>query len=429
MTLPGPTRLAWLREYTRTNPLLALWALMLFCGGSVLLSYHARLAYLPDFNLVELAGLMASVTLIGLMLIVLFLSSCFLPGLTLRWIEHSWPLVPYRRYFHMSELVFVWLAGPFFWAAYLWLPELIPSIRTSQFTSGLFFVVLISGAIVAALWLPRSRSAAFKIKHWKYRLASRHAVAFCAWISLFIFPMSAALTLASAGDASQEISVAIQTVFLLTVFNGVAYAASFSEIRTTIGVDGLVAAVVMVFALGIAVVFPQQVMQSLALGHRHAATLTISGKNCHALARFGVQCTRDDSKDGAIELENINVLSRVGTTVLLELLVQPASSNAAATLPVAARTGALTLFLDRRRVHCPASSGGGAACTACDPRLLQRAGADKAEPGGYRDQLICVQITVPKEDILNIAFGNQRHYSGYSTFTLPGQAETKQTAP
>ena len=107
MTLPGPTRLAWLREYTRNNPLLSLWALMLFCGGSVLLSYHAGLAYLPDFNLVELAGLMASVTLIGLMLIVLFLSSCFLPGLTLRWIEHRWPLVPYRRYFNGRELVFV----------------------------------------------------------------------------------------------------------------------------------------------------------------------------------------------------------------------------------------------------------------------------------------------------------------------------------
>lgn len=427
MTPPEPTRLAWLRQYTRTNPLLALWGLMLFCGGSVLLSYHAGLAYLPDFNLVELAGLMASVTLIGLMLVVLFVLSCFVPGLTLRWIEHAWPLVPYRRYFTIYELVSLWLVTPLVWAAYVWLPGFIPTSWASAYQPAIFFAALVFGSVIAAFLFARRGSAAFKMSHWKYRLVSRHAVAFAVWIALFVYPIGAALSLATAGDTSREIPVAIWAVSFLIIFNGVAYAAPFSEIRRTLGVGALIASVVIFFALDGAVAFPQKVMQSLGLGHRNAATLTVSGKHCLSLTRFGIHCTRDDSKDGAIELENVNMLSRVGTTVLLELLVKQASaSNDAMPLP-SGRTGTLILSRDRRHVYCPSSSAGGITCTACDARLLQRvgAGADqgKARPDDYRGHLICVQMTIPKSDILTIAFGNQRQYSGYSGFTLPNQNE------
>lgn len=419
------TQLAWLRKYARANPLLALWSLMLFCGGSVLLSYHADLAYLPDFSLVDLAGLMASVTLIGLMLVVFFLFSCFLPGLTLRWFEHQWPLVPYRRYFDFTEIVILWISSVAIWAVYvLYGADLLSRIpATVRPYLSLFATALISAMIAMAA--SRRTAAGFSLKHWQHRLVSRHIVAFPLWIMLFVFPIQAALKFATAGDDSHEIPLTIGAVALLTIFNGAVYIASFKEIRASIGIDAIIAVVVVLLGLGLAIAFPQSVMQSLALGHRNAATLTVTGISCHSLARFGVPCTPALGKEGTIELENVNVLSRVGATVLLELLVEQseASGNAIAS---SSRAGILHIDEKGRRPYCPlATANIAATCNACDARLLQRAHSpadtSKDALSRYRKDLVCVQLTVPKSDITNIAFGAKRQYSGYSSFNLLGQ--------
>lgn len=421
MTAPRSTRLAWLRKYAKENPLLALWSLMLFCGGSVLLSYHADLAYLPDFNLVDLAGLMASVTLIGLMLVVFFLLSCFVPGMTLRWVEHQWPIVPYRRYFNFTEMVVLWISSVAIWAtSLLYMADLLtlvpPAIRP-------YLSLLITAALAAMIAIAASRrtAATFSLKHWRHRLVTRHIVAFPLWITLFIFPIHAALKFASAGDDSHEMPLMIGAVLLLTIFNGIVYAAPFKEIRETIGTDAVVTIAIVLLGLGVAIAFPQAVMQSLALGHRNAATLTVTGASCHSLARFGVPCTPADRKEGTVELENVNVLSRVGATVLLELLIEqsPAQDHAIAT---SNRAGTLNIGEQARRVYCPPA----AICSTCDTRLLQRvrlaADASKGALENYRRTLVCVQLTVPKNDITNIAFGGERQYSGYSSFNLPAQA-------
>ncbi|MDY0963235.1 hypothetical protein [Massilia sp. CFBP9026] len=425
MTAPQSTHLAWLRKYARANPLLALWSLMLFCGGSVLLSYHADLAYLPDFSLVDLAGLMASVTLIGLMLVVFFLFSCFLPGLTLRWFEHQWPLVPYRRYFDFTEMVVLWISSVAIWAVYvLYGPELLSRVpATIKPYLSLFGTALVSAMIAMAA--SRRTAAGFSLKHWRHRLVSRHIVAFSLWIMLFVFPIQAALKFATAGDDSHEIPLAIGAVALLTIFNGVVYIAPLKEIRESIGIDAIIAVVILSLGLGLAIAFPQSVMQSLALGHRNAATLTVTGASCHSLARFGVPCAPALGKEGTIELENVNVLSRVGATVLLELLVEQSEAidNAVAS---SSRAGILHIDEKGRRPYCPsAAANSAAACSACDARILQRAhspaDAGKDALAHYRKDLICIQLTVPKSDITNIAFGTKRQYSGYSGFNLLGQ--------
>lgn len=419
------TQLAWLRKYARANPLLALWSLMLFCGGSVLLSYHADLAYLPDFSLVDLAGLMASVTLIGLMLVVFFLFSCFVPGLTLRWFEHQWPLIPYRRYFDFTEIVVLWISSFAIWAVYVLYGADFLSRVPATTKPYLSLLATALAAVMIAIAASRRTTAGFSLKHWRYRLVSRHIVAFPLWIALFVFPIQAALKFATAGDGSHEIPLAIGAVVLLAIFNGVVYIAPFKEIRASIGIDAIIAVTVVLLGLGLAIAFPQSVMQSLALGHRNAATLTVTGTSCHSLARFGVPCTPALSKDGTIELENVNVLSRVGTTVLLELLVERsrASDDSVAS---SSRAGILHIDEKGRRPYCPpATANIAATCSACDARLLQRAhspaDASKDALARYRSDLVCVQLTVPKSDVTNIAFGATRQYNGYSSFNLLGQ--------
>lgn len=429
------TQLAWLRKYAKANPLLALWSLMLFCGGSVLLSYHADLAYLPDFNLVDLAGLMASVTLIGLLLVVFFLFSCFVPGLTLRWVEHQWPLIPYRRYFDFNEMLVLWISSIAIWVVYVlystYLP--IPVFIPPALKPYVLLPTIALAAVIVAILACRRTTAKFSLKFWNYRLITRRIVAFPIWVGLFSFPLLAALKFASSGDSAHEIPLAIGAVALLTIFNGVVYAAPLSEIRESISIHGIVGLAVIPLGLGLAIVFPQTVMQSLALGHRNAVTLTVTGENCYSLARFQVPCTPKENTDGAIELENVNVLSRVGTTVLLELLIQETTgSSGAAPQPVIA--GTMNLAQERRRPYCPSTSANSAAtCSACNARLLQRANipgsSDTDTLERYRRDLVCVQLTIPKSDITNIAFGAKRQYSGYSSFSLPGRFTVPATAP
>lgn len=425
MAVRQSTQLAWLTKYARANPLLALWSLMLFCGGSVLLSYHADLAYLPDFSLVDLAGLMASVTLIGLMLVVFFLFSCFVPGLTLRWFEHQWPLVPYRRYFDFTEIVVLWISSFAIWAVYVRYGADFLSRVPATIKPYLSLLATVLAAAMIAIAASRRTTAGFSLKHWRYRLVSRHIVAFPLWITLFAFPIHEALKFATAGDVSHEIPLAIGAVVLLAIFNGVVYIAPFKEIRASIGIDAIIAVTVVVLGLGLAIAFPQSVMQALALGHRNAATLTVTGASCHSLARFGVPCTPALSKDGTIELENVNVLSRVGATVLLELLVEPSRASDRSLAPPG-RAGILHIDEKGRRPYCPSAVENIAAgCSACDARLLQRAHSptdtSKDALARYRSDLVCVQLTVPKSDITNIAFGAKRQYSGYSSFNLLGQ--------
>lgn len=396
--------------YAKANPLLALWSLMLFCGGSVLLSYHADLAYLPDFSLVDLAGLMASVTLIGMMLVAFFLFACFAPGLTLRLVEHRWPLIPYRRYFTFREVIILWIISLAVWAGYL-LSAQIPAFVPPVVEPYVLLAGILLAAVVAALSIARRTAAGFSLRHWNRRLIVRHGVAFAIWISLFVFPLHEAIKLAAAVDPNWEIPFVIGSILFLTIFNGVVYAASFDEIQGALGIEVFAALVLVALLLGLANVFPQSIMQSLALGHRKAVTLTVTGESCHALTRFGVPCTGQDGKHDAIELENVNVLSRVGTTVLLELLVKATQDEI--DTPFDGRDGTLNLTPQRRRPY-----------GACDQRLLRRikSSVDLTTLEKFRRDLVCVQLTVPKASITNIAFGGQRQYSGYSSFNLPAQA-------
>jgi len=410
MTGSNSTQLAWLRNYAKTNPLLALWSLMLFCGGSVLLSYHADLAYLPDFSLVDLAGLMASVTLIGLMLVALFLFACFAPALTLRLVEHRWPLIPYTRYFTFREIVTLWMISLAVWAGYLLSARYLPTFVSPAVAPYVLLAGILLAAIVAALSIARRTTARFSLRHWNRRLIVRHGAAFAIWIALFAFPLNEAIKLAAAIDPNWEIPFVIGTILFLTIFNGAVYAASFDEIRRALGIKEFAALLLVALLLGLATVFPRSIMQSLALGHRNAVTLTVTGESCHALTRFGVPCTGQDGKLDAIELENVNILSRVGTTVLLELLVRATHDDI--DTPLAVRDGILKLPPQHRRSY-----------RACDPRLLKR----MQSPGGlatleeFRRDLVCVQLTIPKAGITNIVFGGQRWYSGYSSVKLPAR--------
>lgn len=372
---------------------------MLFCGGAVLLSYHADLGYLPDFSLADLAGLMASVTLIGLILVVFFLFACFAPGLTLRWVEHRWPLIPYRRYFTFREVVILWIISLAVWAGYLLSARYLPAFLPPAIEPYALLAGILLAALVAALSVSR-RTASFSLRNWNHRLIVRHGAAFAMWIALFVFPLHEAIKLAEAVDPNWEVTFIIWAVLFLTIFNGVVYATTFEEIRRTLGIEVFAVLVMAVLLLGLAAVFPRSIMQSLALGHRNAVTLIITGESCHALKRFGVSCSGQDVKNNVVELENVNVLSRVGTSVLLELLV--AATQDEIDTPSATMDGTLNLASQRRPPY-----------GACDPRLLTRMQSPR--------DLVCVRLTVPKADITNIAFGGQRRYSGYSSFRLPAR--------
>ncbi|MDN7453978.1 hypothetical protein [Burkholderia cenocepacia] len=76
---------------------------------------------------------------------------------------------------------------------------------------------------------------------------------------------------------------------------------------------------------------PKAPVNVLELGNFHAKSISLSSLQCSALALYGVNCT--SNKDEAITLTNVNVLSKIGSTVVLELQVRRDESEADALTP------------------------------------------------------------------------------------------------
>lgn len=425
MSSTPPTQLAWLKKFAEEHPLILAWNAVLLCGGLLLLSYHTSLFYMPDFSLGDLAGLLASVTFIGIFVVAVFLFSCFFPGLALRCLEGDWPLPAKQRYFNSNAKQCVLMMLPILlWGVHLFVPEYL---GWKVLDTSLFALIVAGASFATAMAFSYSSIRTLGRRWWKHLPVRRHTVGLFLWTLLFAFPLEIALLFATSGDLERKTSAAIEAVIVLVLYNGVVYLSPKGKVWLSLGLGGL-SIMVLLLLSNQSLFMPQSIVQVLSLGDRNAATLTVSGKSCHALARFGVRCSADDVKDGSIELENVNVLSRVGTSILIELLVKQNKTNGG--LP-SERTlnGLLSLNQPHSQLYCSPTEKTREECSTCDSLLLQRANLpgkpNDEQLKNYRNDLLCVQLIIPKDEVLSMALSGKRHYRHYSAFSLLPEIEEK----
>jgi hypothetical protein len=173
-----------------------------------------------------------------------------------------------------------------------------------------------------------------------------------------------------------------------------------------------------------AALFPRMVVRSLGLGDVHATSIALSGLQCSTLASYGVDC--ESKKDIGISLTNVNIIDRLGSTVLIELQVRrtPEPSTAppkaqtgnpasGVIVPTARKEDFKTLVLPEAQTGAKAKEQI-AGWYPCNKLLLEKL---RANDPGKADELVCVTLSVPKEQILgNTTNGPATYIGNFSQF-------------
>lgn len=417
------TQYAWLKKFASENILLIVWNLILLCGGSILLIFHVELLYLPEFSLGDLAGLMASVTFIGIFFVFFFAFVCFIPGLTLRWIYNDWPLIPYQGYFSSPSKKIVLIILPMLlWGTYLFIPDNIRNNWPIITSAPAFFAAIAISSLLLSLILANFSFISLK-NFWKYNPLWRDFLGLFLWTFLIFFPIQISFILANSGELKRETYFALVSISFLIILNGIVFITPKGKLKYLLAAGALIIAVFLPLMAGQSLFFPKTLMHILSLGNKNATTVTLSGKNCFALERFGVTCSDHIAKDGALELDNVNILSRIGNSVLIELLVKESDSLTAKNLTENVSANLLHLQSKKRSTYCSKNENIENSCSGCDSLLLERAQnlneSNKKDIEIYKRNLICVRLTIPKNEILNTTFSSKRRYLGFSSFNIP----------
>ncbi|MCO8320397.1 hypothetical protein [Burkholderia multivorans] len=168
-----------------------------------------------------------------------------------------------------------------------------------------------------------------------------------------------------------------------------------------------------------AMMLPRMVTNALGSGNRHATNLVLSSMECPALAPYGIDCKPD--KDGSIGLTNVNILNRLGSTVLIELQVQRIMDTSTTDeeqrsgKPVADAHG---LPRNRARLipltlRVPEAANGYAdgflASYKCDALRLEGL---RAVDRAMADSVACVKLSLPKDHMLSHTVNGAATYRG-----------------
>ncbi|QCX47884.1 hypothetical protein [Ralstonia pseudosolanacearum] len=247
---------------------------------------------------------------------------------------------------------------------------------------------------------------------------------FCAFTSVVLMM---AYAMAATGNAHDWNWNFFFIVTLLTILNWVSFAVR--QWRERAGLGLVTAALVFLSYPVLArnpAMFPKMVVTLLGLGNERLATIGLSSRQCATLEPYGVNCIPDNER--AITLTNVNLLNRLGGSMVLELLIQDKSGGPATTSATSAATGVSTSHPDHsesqqipQTLTATGQMGSNSlSAKKCDEVLLsQLQSSDAVDAKALR----CVVLVVPKDQVLGYTKANWRTYRGEYTAYQPGPAK------
>lgn len=251
-------------------------------------------------------------------------------------------------------------------------------------------------------------------------------VTFCFYVfTSVVFLMAAAM--AGMGNAHDWSKNFFFIATLLTFLNWASF--SIRQWRGRAGL-GLITALLVFLSYPLLahnpIMFPKMVVSLLGLGNERLATIGLSSKQCATLAPYGANCISDNER--TITLTNVNLLNRLGGSIVLELLVKDIKAYAKNTLATSAATVSLTTQLvhgesqqtTRTLVTTKKMETNDLSAMKCDELLLSRLESnDVIDPTALR----CVVLVIPKDQVLGYTKASSRTYQGGYTAYQPGPAK------
>lgn len=248
---------------------------------------------------------------------------------------------------------------------------------------------------------------------------------FCLF-SIVVFAM--AYMVASMGNAHSRNVNLFFIVVLLTVLNWASFSVRDWRGRAALGL--MTAALVFLSYPLMArnpVMFPKMIVSLLGLGNERLATVALSSKQCATLAPYGVSCVTDNEK--AITLTNVNMLNRLGSSMVLELLIKDDGADASAITAMSTSAGNAAKSAGRGQpvaqgatslVATSQMRANSPSAKFCDSVLLSQLDSTDAI---HAVSLRCVELVVPKDQVFGYTKSNWRSYRGEYTAYRPGTAK------
>lgn len=245
---------------------------------------------------------------------------------------------------------------------------------------------------------------------------------FCLSSSL---PFLTATWMANMGNTQDWIKSFFLIAVLLTVLNWGSFLAT--QWRQRLGLC-LAAAALLFFSYPAmtqnASLLPKMTVTLLGLGNERLSTIGISSKQCATLAPFGADCSSNDS--GGFTLRNVNLLNRLGSSVILELLLEDNSKTNMSSNPTTAIDSEAKLKNkdSLRALQVPATTNQVApspiANKDCDKLLLSKL---QSIDSITEKTLRCVVLVVPKDQVFGYTKAGTRSYRGGYTIYQAAPAD------
>ncbi len=270
-----------------------------------------------------------------------------------------------------------------------------------------------------------------------------------AYVGFSILPMFAALKLAGENGPAHAVRSLALVIFYLVLFNFAFFCVA--SVKRSAGKAAILAVLcfiaILLIPVQLATTIPKTIVFALGLGNFHSSAVVLPASECSRLQVYGVACNA--KKDEAIAITNVNVVSLLGSSAVLELQVRregPVADallkggvgsdadlaipggvlNAASSMPTG--TGGATNVLLRAGVTDNDMSTHGKEtvlrparrCDEDTAAWLREPESSKAHQQAMRakfDRLLCVTFTVQKAELLDYDKDGWRSYrNGYTTF-------------
>lgn len=229
----------------------------------------------------------------------------------------------------------------------------------------------------------------------------------------------------SMGDLQNQGWIVLGLSLQLTVLNWATFSSRAWKDRVLLGVTtALVLFLLVPLFTHNSIFLPKTVMSMLGLGERHVDSVAISSRQCAVLAPYGVTCVADG--DRAVTLRNVNLLNRLGGSMVFELLVRRIHEHPAPQvgppdrtgndLPQSARENLTPKTLEMATVSSQATKG--SAPTGI-PEHCDRSLWGELNDEVRKSELTCVHLVVPKDQVSGYTPAGNRSYRGdYTQYIL-----------
>jgi hypothetical protein len=314
-----------IQDYILNNLITTIWSILLSIGGIVMIFYYTSIEYLPLFDIQSFLIVVVSIAFLFLTITSSIIFLNIVPSLS--WYELFLKESKVNRILEKNndislKKIFIWYSLP----SSILTSLILISILNNFFIKYLFLLPLLLYFLYISYCYKHINKLNLDFKNFFSELLKLQIANIVSSFTL-IFPIYLIFLLALTNNKSEELTNTIFTIILIGIiifFNTVNItlskkinAKSRIIISLTLGFSFLF---FLLITFNKTTLIPLKIMEILKVGNFTPAETLFKKEGCDILRSYNITLDKDKDKDKEIcSVQNIKILSRIGTESYLEL--------------------------------------------------------------------------------------------------------------